>query len=81
MYAYAQATLDHEPIKLTDFSAGDKLIAFIKRFLGFKGLPNFFTLQMSMFFKDLICQGSAPVYFDVMLLMSNSKPHTLHLVK
>ena len=43
MYAYAHTSLDEETIKLTGFSSGDKLYAFICGFFGFKGLPNFFT--------------------------------------
>ena len=51
MYAYAHTPLDEETIKLTGFSSGDKLYAFIRRFYGLKGLPNFFTKQMSTFFR------------------------------
>ena len=51
MYAYAHATLDEETIKLTGFSSGDRLFAFIRDFYGLKGLPIFFTQQMSTFFK------------------------------
>ena len=46
MYAYAHTPLDEETIKLTRFSSGDKLYAFIREFYGLKGLPNFFTKQM-----------------------------------
>ena len=48
MYAYAHTPLDEETIKLTGFSSGDKLYAFIRGFYGLKGLPNFFTKQMSI---------------------------------
>ena len=41
MYAYAHTPLDEETIKLTSFSSGDKLFAFIRGFYGLKGLPNF----------------------------------------
>ena len=51
MYAYAHTPLDEDTIKLTSFSSGDKLFAFIRGFYGLKGLPNFFTKQMSTFFK------------------------------
>ena len=40
MYAYAPP--DEDTIKLTSFSSGDKLFAFIRGFYGLKGLPNFF---------------------------------------
>ena len=50
MYAYAHTPLDEEAIKLTEFSCGDKLYDFIRGFYGLKGLPNFFTKQMSIFF-------------------------------
>ena len=57
MYAYAHNPLDEETIKLTSFSSGDKLFAFIPGFYGLKGLSNFITKQMSAFFKTLIEQG------------------------
>ena len=50
MYASAHTPLDEETIKLTGFSSGDKLYAFIRGFYGLKGLPNFFTKQISTFF-------------------------------
>ena len=42
MYAYAHTPLDEDTIKLTSFSSGDKLFAFIRGFNGLEGLPNFF---------------------------------------
>ena len=54
--------LTKKPIKLTSFLSGDKLFAFIRCFYGLKGLPNFFTQQMSNFFKTPIEQGFALVY-------------------
>ena len=81
MYAYAHTPLDEETIKLTSFSSGDKLFAFIRGFYGLKGLPNFFTKQMSTFFKTLIEQGFALVYIDDILLLSNSKEHVFHLIE
>ena len=53
MYAYAHTTLDEDTIKLSSFSSGDKLFAFIRGFYGLKGLPNFFTKQMSTYLKLL----------------------------
>ena len=47
MYVYAHTPLDEETIKLTGFSSGDKLYAFIRGFDGLKGLPNFFTITFS----------------------------------
>ena len=64
MYAYAHTPLDEDTIKLTSFSSGDKLFASIRGFYGLKGLPNFFTKQISTFFKTLIEQGFALVYID-----------------
>ena len=81
MYAYAHTPLDEETIKLTSFSSGDKLFAFIRGFYGLKGLPNFFTKQMSSFFKTLIEQGFALVYIDDILLLSNSKEHMFQLIE
>ena len=75
MYAYAHKPLDEETIKLTSFSSDDKLFAFTRGIQGLKGLPNFFTKQMSTFFKTLIKQGFALVYIDDILLLSNSKGH------
>ena len=57
MSAYAHTPLE-ETIKLTSFSSGDKFFAFIRGFYALKGLPNFFTKQVSTFFKTLIEQGS-----------------------
>ena len=81
MYAYAHTPLDGDTIKLTRFSSGDKLCAFIRGFYGLKGLPNFFTKQMSTFFKTLIEQGFALVYIDDILLLSDSKEHMFQLMK
>ena len=81
MYAYAHTPLDEETIKLTSFSSGDKLFAFIRGFYGLKGLPNCFTKQMSSFFKTLIEQGFALVYIDDILLLSNSKEHMFQLIE
>ena len=75
MYAYAHTPLDEDTIKLTSFSSGDKFFAFVRGFYGLKGLPNFFTKQMSTFFKTLIEQGFALVYIDDILLLSDSKEH------
>ena len=81
MYAYAHTPLDEETIKLTSFSSGDKLFAFIRGFYGLKGLPNFFTKQMSSFFKTPFEQGFAFVYIDDILPLSNSKEHMFQLNK
>ena len=68
-------------IKLTSFSSGDKLFAYIRGFYGFEGLPNFFTEQKSTFFKTLIEQGFALIYIDDILLLSNSKEHMFQLTE
>ena len=81
MYAYAHTPLDEDTIKLTSFSSGDKLFAFIRGFYGLKGLPNFFTKQTSTFFKTLIEQGFALVYIDDILLLSDSKEHMFQLIE
>ena len=81
MYAYAHAPLDEDTIKLTSFSSGDKLFAFIRGFYGLKGLPNFFTKQMSSFFKTLIEQGFALVYIDDILLLSDTKEQMFLLIE
>ena len=81
MYAYAHVPLDPETSILTSFSSGDKLYAFIKGFYGLKGLPNFFTQQMYNFFRKLIDQGSALVYIDDILLLSNTKEHMIELIE
>ena len=52
-YTYAHTPLDEETIELTYSSSGDKLFVFIIEFYGLEGLPNFFTKQMSSFFKTL----------------------------
>ena len=58
-----------------------KFFAFIRGFYGFKGLPNFFTKQMSTFFQTLIEQGFALVYIDDILLLSDSKEHMFQLIE
>ena len=70
-----------ETIKLTGFSSGDKLYAFIRGFYGLKGLPNFFTKQMSTFFRSLIDKRSALVYIDDILLLANEKQEMFELIK
>ena len=81
MYAYAHTPLNEDTFKLTSFSSGDKIFAFIRGFYGLKGLPNFFTKQMSTFFKTLIEQGFALVYIDDIFLLSDSKEHMLQLIE
>ena len=81
MYAYAHTPLDEETIKHTSFSSADKLFAFIRGFYGLKGLPKFFTKQMSTFFKTHIEQGFALVFIVDILLLSNSKEHVFQLIE
>ena len=78
MYATAHTPLDEDTIKLTSFSSGDKLFAFIR---GFYGLKGFFDKQMSTFFKIPIEQGFALVYNDDILLLSDSKEHMFQLIE
>ena len=73
MYAYAHTPLEEETTKLTRFSSGDKLDTFIRGFFGLKGLPNFFTKQMSTFFRSLIDKRSALLYIDDILLLADEK--------
>ena len=61
MFAYAHTPLDEETIKLTGFSSADKLYTFFRGFYGLKGLPKFFTKQMSTFFRPLIGKRSVNV--------------------
>ena len=81
LYAYAHTPLDEETIKLTGFSSGDKLYAFIRGFYGLKGLPIFFTKQMSTFFQSLIDKRSALVYLDGILLVADEKQEMFELIK
>ena len=81
MYAYAHTPLDEDTIKLTSFSSGDKLFAFIRGFYGLKGLPNFFIKQMPTFFKTLIEQVFALVYIDDILFLSDSEEHMFQLIE
>ena len=80
-YAYAFTPLDEETIRLTGFSSGDKLYTFILGFFGINGLPNFFTKQMSTFFRSLIDKRSALVYFDDILLLAVEKQEMFELIK
>ena len=73
--------LDEETIKLTGFSSGVKLYTFISGFYGLKGLPNFFTKQMSTFFRLLIDKRSALLYIDVLLLLADEKQEMFELIK
>ena len=68
-------------IKLTGFSSGHKLYAFIRGFFGLKGLPIFFTKQMSTFFRSLIDKRSALVYIDDILLLADEKQEIFELIK
>ena len=81
MYACAHTPIDEETIKLTRFSSGDKLYSFIRELYGLKRLPNFFTKQMSTFFRSLIDKGSALVYFDDILLLADEKQEMFELIK
>ena len=81
MYAYAHTRLDEETIKLTGFSFGDELYIFIRGFYGLEGLPNFFTKQMSTFFRLLIDKRSALVYIDDVLLLADEKQELFELIK
>ena len=81
IHAFAHATLDDETLKVTVFSPGDTLFAFITKFLGLKVLLKIFPQQMSTSFKDLIQQGSALLYNDDIVLVSTSKPYVLQIIK
>ena len=81
MYAYAYTSLHEETIKLTRFSSGDKIFAFIRGFYGLKGLSKFFEKQMTTFFKALKEQSFALVYVHYILLRSNSKEHMFQLIE
>ena len=81
MYAYAHTPLDEETIKFTGFSSRDKLFSFIRGFYGLQGLPNFFTKQMSTFFRALIDKRSALVYIDDILLLADEKQEMFELIK
>ena len=81
MYAYAHTPLDEETLKLTEFSSGDTLHRFIRGFYGLKGLPKFFTKQMSTFFRPLIDECSALVYIDDILLLATKSLNCLNLLK
>ena len=84
MNAYAHPPSDEETIKLTGFSSGDNLCTFIRGFNGLKGLPNFFTKQMSTIFRSLIEKRSALVYTDdflMKLLLADEKQEMFELIK
>ena len=71
MYAYDHTPLDEKTIKLTSFSSGDKLFAFIRGFCGLKGLPYFFTKHMSTFFKTHIILCIVQIFILCMIQISN----------
>ena len=70
-----------EPLAPQLARASDKLYAFIRGFYGLKGLRNFFTKQMSTFFRSLIDKRSALVYIDDILLLANEKQEMFELIK
>ena len=80
LHAYAPATQEDETTKVTGSSAGEKFFNFVREVKDPKSLSNFFSQQMSLFFK-LISQVSALVYIDGIPLMSKSKPLMLNLFK
>ena len=57
------------------------MYAFILGFYGLKGLPKFFTKQMSTFFRSHIDKRSALVYIDDILLLADEKQEMFELVK
>ena len=65
----------------TGFSSGDELYTFIRAFCGIKGLPNFFTKQMSTFFQSLIDKRSALVHIDDKLLVADENQEMFELIK
>ena len=81
MYEYAHSPLDEKTIKLTGFSSEDELFSFIRGFYGLKGLPKFFTKQMSTFIRPLIDKRSAVVYIDDILLLADEKQEMFELIK
>ena len=52
----------------------------MRGFYGLKGLPNFFTKQMSTFFRPLIDKPSALVYIDDILLLADKKQEKFELI-
>ena len=67
MYAYA-----HTPLIMKIILPG---------FYGLKGLPNFFTKQMTTFFRSLIEKRSALVYIDDTFLLADEKQEIFELIK
>ena len=65
MYAFAQTPLDEETIKLTRFSSGDMLFAFIQGFYGSKGLPNILQNKIRPSLKPL--ENTVLLLFTLMI--------------
>ena len=57
------------------------MYAFIRGFYGLKGLPNFFTKQMSTFFRSLLNKRSALIYIDDILPLADEKQEMFELIK
>ena len=76
MYAYAPTPLDEETIKLIR-----QIIRLYPWILWIKRISNFFTKQMSTFFRSLIDKRSALVYIDDILLLANEKQEMFELIK
>ena len=81
MYAYAHTPSDEETMKVTGWSSGEKMYTIIREFYGLKGLPNFFTKQMSTFFRSFIDKRSALVYIDDILLLADEKQEMFEFIK
>ena len=81
MYAYVHTPPNEETKKLTSFPSCDKLFAFIRGFCDLKIFPNFFTKQMSSFFKPLLDQTFAPVNIDILYSFQIEKNPCSNLLK
>ena len=80
LYAYALAAFGDQTVKMTGFSSGDKLSAFVRKLYDVKGLPNLCKQKRSTLIKDLIQQVSLLVSIDDFFFMSISKPHIQQLI-
>ena len=81
LFTYPHTLLDEKTIEFKAFPQVISFLLSLDFFMDLKSYEFFFTKEMSSFFKTLIEQGVTLVYFDEILLLSNSKEHMFQLIE
>lgn len=81
--AYHQVSLEEGKYGTdhTCFSIKDVMYQFIKGFYGLKALPPWFSYFVRRIFAELVEMGKAMTYLDDILLMTESKEETFHVIE